>query len=161
MKEKIKWDGYSWRMTIMVTVAYALALIITRDTPWRFYFLVILAVILFISLWIWAPVSIFVDTDFLTVHRRIVNKKIPLSEIQTVSLFEPQVDRGFKLCGSGGFAGYYGWYHDSRIGRYFGYYGNRQDCFHVLLKNGKQYVLGCENVAEMVKYIKSQLVNKE
>lgn len=159
MKEKVKWSGYSWRMTIAVTVAMAAALIITRETPWRFYLLVGVTVALFISLWIWAPISISADRNNLTIIRRIVNKEIPISDIQSVRLFEPEVDRGFRLCGSGGFAGYYGWFQDPQIGRYFGYYGDRHNCFHVLLKNGKQYVLGCENPSDMVDYINNQLAN--
>ena len=30
--------------------------------------------------------------------------------------FTVKNERKFRLCGSGGFAGYYGWYYDSRIG---------------------------------------------
>lgn len=83
-------------------------------------------------MWIWSPTSILVDDEFITIHKRIGRKRIPLFEIQSVTAFVPDVERGFRLCGSGGFAGYYGWYRDSRIGRYFGYYGNRHEYFLVL-----------------------------
>lgn len=73
---------------------------------------------------------------------------------------EPEIERGFRLCGSGGFAGYYGWYHDSRIGRYFGYYGNRHECFLIQLKDGRQYVLGCENPTDMVTFLTEQITKE-
>ena len=43
------------------------------------------------------------------------------------------------------------------IGRYYAFYGKASDCFLIRLKNGDKYMLGCENPAEMVRYIRSQI----
>lgn len=157
MKQRVKWSKYAWVITVLVTVALAAALIITRNTPWRFYMLVGVTATVFISMWIWAPTSISVDNELITIHKRIGRKRIPISNIHSVTRYTPQVDRCGRLCGSGGFAGYWGWFHDSRIGNYFGYYGKRQECFLVRLKDGKQYVIGCENDMDMVNYIRNLL----
>lgn len=59
-----------------------------------------------------------------------------------------------RICGSGGWFGYYGWFREPTIGKYFAYYGKASDCFLVRLKNGKNYVLGCEDKNEFVGYIR-------
>lgn len=33
MKQKIKWSKYVWVITVLVTIAFAAALIITRTSP--------------------------------------------------------------------------------------------------------------------------------
>lgn len=153
MKQRVKWSKYAWVITVLVTVALAAALIITINTPWRFYMLVGITATVFISMWIWSPTSISVNDEFITIHKRIGRKRIPISNIYSVTRYTPQVDRCGRLCSSGGFAGYWGWFHDPHIGNYFGYYGNKQDCFRVQLNNGIQYILGCENVCDMVSFL--------
>lgn len=157
MKQKVKWSKNAWVITCLVTLIIAVALIITRYTAWRFYILVGITAIVFISMWIWSPTSISVDDEFITIHKRIGRKRIPLSNIHSVTRYTLQVDRCCRLCGSGGFAGYWGWFHDPHIGNYFGYYGNKHDCFRVQLNNGRQYILGCENVCDMVIFLTEQI----
>ena len=48
------------------------------------------------------------------------------------------------MCGSGGFMGYWGYFHDIIIGSYFGYYGDRSQCVLVRLMSGAQYVVSCK-----------------
>lgn len=157
MKQKVKWSKCAWVITALVTVALAAILIITRYTTWQFNIVVGVAASVIISMWVWSPTSISVNDEFITIHKRIGRKRIPISNIYSVTRYTPQVDRCGRLCGSGGFAGYYGWYHDSGIGRYFGYYGNRHECFLVQLNDKRRYVLGCENVSEMVNYLSKQI----
>lgn len=75
MEEKVKWSKYAWVITVLVTVALAAALIITRNVPWRFYQFVGLYVIVFLSMWIWPPTAISVDDEFIKVHQRIGCKR--------------------------------------------------------------------------------------
>ncbi len=63
---------------------------------------------------------------------------------------------GRRIFGSDGWFGYWGWYRDKSLGKYFAYYGNETDCFSVRLNNGKQYVLGSDNPDAIVNYIKSE-----
>ena len=55
-----------------------------------------------------------------------------------------------RVCGSGGWFGYWGWFHDRELGRYFAYYGKSSDCFLVRLRNGRNYVIGCQNSQTIV-----------
>lgn len=160
MKQKDKWSKCAWLITVLVTVAIAAALIITRNTPWLFYMLVGVTATVFISMWIWSSTLIIVDDEFITMHKQIGRKRTPIYNIQSSTRFTPQAEICYPLCGSGDFAGYYGWFHNPRIGNYFGYYVNMQECFLVRLNDGKQYVIGCENSEGVINHITSNLKNK-
>lgn len=88
----------------------------------------------------------------LNINRPLKIKSIPLSLITSVELYSPTM-ASRRICGSGGWFGYYGWFKDPSIGKYFAYYGKASDCFLVTLKDGKKYVLGCEASDEIVEYI--------
>ena len=62
-----------------------------------------------------------------------------------------------RLFGSGGWFGYYGWFSERDLGKYFAYYGKSSDCFLVRLKDGRQYMLGCNDAQEVVKYIEARI----
>ena len=40
---------------------------------------------------------------------------------------------------------------------FFAYYGKASDCFLVILKNGKKYMLGCQEAPEMVEAVKKNI----
>lgn len=116
----------------------------------------VLLLIVLISTLIFSPVSISADDDSVSVNRPLKTKRIPYSEIESVMLCPPTMSER-RLCGSGGFFGYWGWFREPSIGKYFAYYGKASDCFLVKLKDGNQYLLGCRNPDEMVKYISGHL----
>ena len=64
---------------------------------------------------------------------------------------------GIRLCGSGGFFGYWGYFSDIVIGQYFGYYADRSQCFYIKLKNKRQYVISCKNHVGMVEAIRKNI----
>ena len=107
----------------------------------------------------YAPLSISVDNDELNVNRCWKAKTIPLSDIESVQLCPPTMAER-RLCGSGGWFGYWGWFSEPSIGKYFAYYGKASDCFLVKLKNGRQYILGCENPKDMIAYLSSKITKK-
>lgn len=63
-------------------------------------------------------------------------------DIAEVKLCQPTMG-AIRICGSGGFFGWYGWFREGDIGKYFAYYGKSSDCFLVTLKDGRKYMLGC------------------
>ncbi len=97
----------------------------------------------------YAPMAISVDDRNLSIHRSLRIKDIPLSEIASVMPCPPTMAER-RLCCSGGFMGYWGWFSERDLGRYFAYYGRSSDCFLVTLKNGRKYMLGCQNSRAMV-----------
>ena len=77
-----------------------------------------------------------------------------MNNIVECKLHKPQ-SNAIRLHTLDGFMGYWGIYVEGGIGRYMAYYGNPSDCFLIRLTNGKQYLLGCQNPADMVAYINS------
>ena len=59
-----------------------------------------------------------------------------------------------RICGSGG---WFGWFSEKDLGKYFAYYGKASDCFLVTLKNGKKYMLGCKDTPKMVNAINEKI----
>lgn len=112
------------------------------------------------SLWFW-PLSITATDDAIIIGRGLHNAKyLPISEITLVKRYYPS-RRVIRVCGSGGFLGYWGWFNEhGGIGRFNAYYGKSTDCFLVTMSNGKKYVLGCRNVDEMVEYINKILTKR-
>lgn len=120
------------------------------------YVLIALIVITCALILFYAPVFISVDDDALRVRRYIKSKRIPLSEIASVTLMAPTMAET-RIVGAGGWFGYWGWMKEPLLGKYFAYYGKASDCFLVRLKNGRQYLLGCTDPASVVAYLQSRL----
>lgn len=99
-----------------------------------------------------SPMSLAIDDSSLIVNFSVRHKTIPLSEIESVRLCPPTMG-AIRVCGSGGFFGYWGWFKENDLGKYFAYYGKASDCFLVTLKGGKKYLLGCKDAPDMVQAI--------
>lgn len=102
------------------------------------------------------PLSISVKNNRLYIIRPLKIKAVPLNQIASAELFSPTMAEK-RICGSGGWFGYYGWFKEPSVGKYFAYYGKASDCFLLTLKDGKKYVLGCENPKDIVEYINVRL----
>lgn len=114
--------------------------------------------LLFMTL-LYMPISISADSSALNINRLLRVKSIPMSAISSVKLCSPTMGEK-RIFGSGGFFGYYGWFSEGDLGKYFAYYGKASDCFLVTLKSGQKYMLGCTDAPEMVEAILSMLSNK-
>ena len=102
------------------------------------------------------PLSISVDKTAIYINRSLKIKAIPLQNVLSVKMCSPTMG-AIRICGSGGFFGYWGWFKERDLGKYFAYYGRSSDCFLVELKNGRKYMLGCKNPQKMVEYINSMI----
>ena len=79
-----------------------------------------------------------------------------MADVKSVRLCPPTMG-AIRIFGSGGFLGYWGWFKERDLGKYFAYYGRSSDCFLVELKDGRKYMLGCKNPQKMVEYINSMI----
>ena len=159
MRKKVVFSAYAM-ITPVLALAFLLFLLcvqIGKDNSWTIW--VLLAVICFFCFMalLYAPMYISLSDKELSIHKSLKIKDIPLSEISSVNLCPPTMSER-RLCGSGGFFGYWGWFSEPSIGRYFAYYGKASDCFLVILKNGKKYMLGCKDAPEMVAAIQEKLI---
>lgn len=151
MKQSVKFSPYTLFLTICsLTVLIAIMLILLRDGQEiaAYVFAGIIVFICSLSLF-YAPISVSVDDHCLNVNRKLRSRSIPFDEIESIRLCPPTMGER-RVCGSGGWFGYWGRFYDREVGRYFAYYGKSSDCFLVRLRNGRQYVIGCQNPQAIV-----------
>ena len=159
MESKVKLSTYSMILTSIVVILLltAVTLLLIHSS----HILSIMFCLFLLGGLLWAllkaPVSIKVNKENIEISNRIDSLIIPISKIKGVELFQPTMG-ATNLCASGGFMGYYGYFKEGDVGKYYAYYGKSSDCFLVRMKNGDKYVLGCENHDAMMAYIDSQLV---
>ncbi len=154
MTQKVKYSNYSIIVTAAILILFVVGIIALKDNKEaQMLFCIILGLTTMAGLY-YCPQSVEVNKSGITPHRLMSNpKRFPTDDIVSIDTFYPSAG-GLKLCGSGGFFGYYGYFHDIMIGTYFGYYGSRGHCFLIKLKNSKQYVIGCEDPVVLVDYYK-------
>lgn len=157
MKNKVKFSTFSVVLTIGIMIIIPVGIIsLIGNTDKLILFCIIMGCGTIAGLY-YCPKSVEASDSGIIFNRLISRpKEFPYTSIKSVETCYPSGGR-IRLCGSGGFFGYWGYFNDIMIGTYFGYYGNRSNCFLVELKNGKKYVLGCENPVEIVNYINSKI----
>lgn len=157
MKSKVKLSLFSSAITAIVIVSLAAGVVVkwNGDKNESLILLAVLVGLLAVSLY-YAPQSIEATDKSLIIHRTFKDKAFAYSTIKSVERCMPSIG-GLRLCGSGGFFGYWGYFTDIVIGNYFGYYGNRNQCILVKLTDGKQYVISCEQPDEMIYTVSAQL----
>ncbi|MDE6286164.1 MAG: PH domain-containing protein [Muribaculaceae bacterium] len=156
MTRKVKYSSFSWSLTAVLLVGAVAGSVYFRRESWVFPTLVAVLSMMVVSVLFYAPLAIHACGDNIVVISVIKHHRIPIRDVASVELFRPTMG-AVRVCGSGGLMGYWGLFSENDIGRYFAYYGKASDCFLVVLKNGKKYVLGCEHPAEMVACIKDAM----
>lgn len=151
MKSTVRLSKYNIILTLAVTVILIIGLILSWNTDIFLIVSVLFSLIIVLSLW-YAPISISVNEETLSVHAPLKIRRYKLADIESVELFQPTMG-ALRIFGSGGFWGYWGLFKEGDIGHYIGFYGKSSDCFLVRMKNGDKYVLGCEEAEKVVDYI--------
>lgn len=158
MKQKVKFSAFSTTITLLVIISLiAIAIYTFRGGAphWCPYCIATLIIAILITASFYAPLSISVDNQYLTINFLFRKKHLPLSEIEKVMMCPPTMAE-IRICGSGGCFGYWGWFREPSIGTYFAYYGKASDCFLVELKNKRKYLLGCEDSTKIVEFIRKE-----
>lgn len=157
MKQTVKFSAYSLIVTAAVLILCVVGIFsLLVNVEKLILFCIIMGLATIVGLY-YCPTAIEADESGITLHRLLSSPKVFRYDlIHTVDTCYPSAG-GLRLCGSGGFFGYWGYFSDIMIGSYFGYYGSRSNCFLLKMKDGKQYVLGCNNAVEMVAYVKMQM----
>lgn len=156
MKSKVDLSVYSMIISSLSLAVLAGVLVYSFKQPDNVVavnVLVAIVAVLCVSTLLYLPLSISSDGDFLQIHRPLRAKRIPVSEIASVRLWQPTMGER-RIFGSGGWFGYYGWFSERDLGKYFAYYGKSSDCFLVTLRSGRKYVLGCRNPRQMVDHLR-------
>jgi len=159
MKQQVNISAYSITITLLclATMIAILTSGIRNGQPyWQTIALATAIVSICITALFYMPISISVDEKELHVNRPLWFKRIKLSEIESIRLCPPTMAEQ-RICGSGGWFGYWGRFKEPTIGKYFAYYGKSSDCFLVTLKNERRYMLGCKNPQIIVEHISKRI----
>lgn len=158
MKRRVALSTFSIILTIAVIALFVVGMIsyLNRGVDWLAYLLAGSLVLICCLAMYFTPMSISVEDGCLNINMLLRTKSIPLRDIQSVALCPPTMSEK-RLLGSGGFFGYWGWFREPSIGRYFAYYGKASDCFLVRLKDGRLYMLGCVDALGIMECINSNL----
>lgn len=156
MKQNVKLSTFCVILTTIWVVAIVAIILLCVKNLSAQYALGIAFLISLNFAMFYMPLSLVADEENLYINRPYSVKIIPLSEIEMVQLCPPTMSER-RICGSGGIFGYWGWFREPSIGKYFAYYGKASDCFLVVLKDGTKYLLGCQNVPSMVDYLRLHL----
>lgn len=153
MKRKVRLSNYSVILSGSILIIL-LVVLYCSDNAWSIGTMSAILIVWCALALIYMPMSISVDNKELNVNRSLWIKRIPLAEISSIESVQPS---GCRMCGSAGWFGYWGWFRDSSLGKYFAFYGNTSDCFFVRLKNGKQYMLGCDDHEAIVSFVSDRI----
>lgn len=155
MKQLVRLSSFSVTITAIILIVL-LGIIFLSHNHWTVILITCTLLLMCISALIYMPLSISVNEKELCINRPLRIKQIPLSDIVEVKMVSPTMAEK-RIRGSGGWMGYWGWFSEKDLGKYFAYYGNSSDCFLIKLNNGRQYMLGCSNPAAIVSYIQARL----
>lgn len=156
MKSKISLSRFANILTAIIFILLFVGCIATVHEKIAFFVFLTIYIVLIVAGLFYGTAYIKADSENLILGSILRSKKIPMRNIQSVELFQPTMG-AIRICGSGGFMGYWGIFKEGDIGRYYSFYGKASDCFLVRMKNGDKYVLGCDNPSKMVDHINSQI----
>lgn len=158
MNHRVKFSTYSIVVTAVTFVALVVLSIylVSAGRDVASYIVDAAVVFLCTAALFYAPISISADDDGLYINRGMCVKLIPMSDIESIKLCPPTMGER-RICGSGGWFGYWGWYSERDLGKYFAYYGKASDCFLVTLTDGSKYMLGCRDPKKIVDYIQNRI----
>lgn len=119
MRKKVKLSAWCTIMTLIGLIVLLAAFYLAKDSLAKYIVVGALFVLCFTAL-CYMPLSISVRDGELNINRPLKIKSIPLSTIDSVKLVSPTMAEK-RICGSGGWFGYYGWFSEPSIGKYFAY----------------------------------------
>lgn len=159
IRQNVKLSTYSVVITwlcIFVMAALPVYGYMEGIPNWVAYGIASIFMVMIIFALFYMPLDISADDRKISLNFILRSKHIQMGDVASVMLCPPTMAER-RIWGSGGFFGYWGWFSEPSIGKYFAYYGKASDCFLVRMKNGRNYLLGCENAPEMVNRIESYI----
>lgn len=157
MTSKVHFSLYCIIISTVFVIVLAACIIILWNQPDKCAIISVISACTILAALYYCPISVSVDAGEVKIRRLLSGyKKFKISEIEATDICYPSAG-GKRICGSGGFFGYWGYFSDKIIGQYFGYYADRSQCFYIRLKNKRQYVISCHDYADIVKDIQSHL----
>lgn len=151
MKQRVELSTYSIIITILCLGILVSTIFMIPEIWWQIGWGGFIAILHIVCLY-YMPLSIAADEHSIYINRSLKVKRISIAEVKSVRLCPPTMG-AIRVCGSGGYLGYWGVFKERDLGKYFAYYGKASDCFLIELSDGYKYMLGCKNAPEMVEFI--------
>lgn len=123
-------------LTVFLLSALFVGCIATAKEKPVFFSLLAIYVVLIISALLYGAFYIKADSNYIVLGSPLRSIKIRMCDVENVELFQPTMG-AIRVLGSSGFMSYWGFFRESDIGKYYGFYGRSSDCFLVRLKNEK------------------------
>ncbi|MDE6645464.1 MAG: hypothetical protein K2J97_05220 [Muribaculaceae bacterium] len=146
----VAWSRYVTIVTIVICLVFAGVAFWAESLHIPVILFTCIGIVI-ISAFYYSPAAVTVDRRNVTIRRLLTPKHIAVGDIKEVRLFQTTMD--VRICGSGGFFGYYGWFRNREIGNYFAYVGKWKDTFMIELNSGRKYIISCNQPEVIVKSI--------
>ncbi len=157
MKQKVNLSGFSLIFSFACLAILLWVLNYARTLATVITIGIVIVLLIFMMLF-YMPLSVEVTPNSLIVSRTLKKKIIPIDSIAEIRLCPPTM-ASYLIIGSRGFCGYWGWFRERDLGRYFAYYGKSSDCFLITLKDGRKYIIGCDDPGSIVNFVESRMIN--
>ena len=154
------WNTAVWLLTAFSVVPIALLWFIAEYSDaiaWQKYLFTAVILLTYILAVGFMPKRLELSDSEVAMHRLFGSLRIPMNAIvECEKISKAHLDGSVKICGSGGFLGYYGKYRNKRYGVYT---VNVTEFNNLILirTESKTYVFSCTQRDKVVEYIKSNM----
>lgn len=100
-----------------------------------------------------SPRSIELTADSLVLHRVWGVRAVRYADMVEAGLWKGKPSEMLRLCGSGAFCGYIGWFSGGGLDLHFEYVGRYSDAFYIKTRRGRTYLFSCDGAEQVVRRI--------
>ena len=100
-----------------------------------------------------APVYILLEPQCFIMKKVLGKVKINYNSILFIDRYSPSL-RDVRIFGSGGFFGFIGLFSSEKIGKYYSFVGDSEQCFFIKTVSGNSYVFSSEEADIVIEKIK-------
>lgn len=120
--------------------------------------IIMLAIVLVLTIYLWAPRRYSIDRTNISIHRGIGDIQIPLSEVKDVRKDPSGFFEAIRVFGVGGMFGYYGRFYSGKLGHYTAYVTNGKNAVIIESKKVK-YMISPNNPEAFVNRVKQMIAS--
>ncbi len=152
LSQSPKWSPFAIVVTILIVVGmFALIICIDRWPQWRVPFIIVLAFTFAatVAAAFFSPTRILVTDTNLIIKFSLRSKAIPLAEIKSAVPYQRTMHFA-RTFGSGGYYGWWGWFRNQELGRFFVYATNLRRLILITTDSGRKYIISCSDPASLI-----------
>jgi hypothetical protein len=165
----VRWSRVTWIVTVGVSIIVALIPVLILRTavhapPGNSVLRVVLIVAGFVPVVIlgivalFAPLAVEVSSEAVVVKRLVRDVVIPLADVREIRRLESgQAGFMWRLCGCGGFLGWFGLFYSRGLGEFWAYAGNRADLVLLTRIDGTKIVVSADPPDAFVEVVQKSL----